>query len=345
MTDLPCLIRDRCGGCPKLHQPVAAQLHDRAAWISRLLGRTPDAVVPSPRSLGYRARVSLRPDGEGLLGYHRPGSHEHVPITACPIARPEIEAALAVLPPLPAGIAEVELRSDGQRVVVSAWRKKRHGKRKRGGVRPVDEEALIGLLGGPITGVALDGRALAGEVQVSLTVGGIRHRLSLQTFYQVNLEVNALLVAEVGRLVTAQSPAQVLDLYAGAGNLSLPLAAAGIKVTLLESATSAMANARRTAAAHSLAVTLRTANANRFSAGDAFFDVVILDPPRAGAQAVIPQLLITRPKAIAYVSCNPPALARDIRPALAAGYRIARLVVFEMFPQTPHAEVLCLLTR
>ena len=60
---------------------------------------------------------------------------------------------------------------------------------------------------------------------------------------------------------------------------------------------------------------------------------------------LIPQLLATRPKGIIYISCNPVSLAKDVKPALSAGYEIRKLALFDMFPQTSHVETFCLLTR
>ena len=337
---LPCPIRQQCGGCSEMHRSAADQRSARSDWIARLLGREPDRIVPSPRPLNYRARVTLRPDAQGRLGYFRPRSHTHLPVTDCAIARPEINVVLADLPPIPSGVASVELRSNGSSVVLSAFRAKK-------GPGKVDRKALVELMSAGVAGVALDGRTIAGNTSTALSVGGITHRLHPLSFYQVNLEINEEMVALVGRHVAELAPTHLLDLYAGAGNLSLPLAAAGVPVTLIESTPSATAGATSTAKRHGLRdrVTIRTGNADRFKAGTVFFDVALLDPPRGGAPGVITQLLVTRPKAILYISCNPTTLARDLKPALAAGYRLEEVVVFEMFPQTPHVEVFARLGR
>jgi len=145
--------------------------------------------------------------------------------------------------------------------------------------------------------------------------------------------------------VMASPPAGVLDLYAGAGNLSLPLSARGIPTVLVEQAPSSVADAQATIRSYQLSASIRRGDAGRFEAGDAFFDVALLDPPRAGAANLVPELLVTRPRSILYVSCNPKTLARDIAPAREAGYRIERLDVFDMFPQTSHVETLCVLRR
>ena len=140
-------------------------------------------------------------------------------------------------------------------------------------------------------------------------------------------------------------PTHILDLFAGAGNLSLPLVKNGFAATLIESASSSCADARDTVKRESLQAKIIQKNAYQYTAGQTFFDVVLLDPPRKGTLHVLPQILMTMPKAIIYVSCNPFALAKDIKPAIQAGYKIQKLMVFDMFPQTDHVEVFCLLSK
>ena len=334
---------------PALQLSVDQALAGKAAHLTAQLGRAPDRTHTSPRIAGYRARIDLRPGPDGALGQSLPGTHVHVPLASIPLARPELNRALGALPPMP-GLGQVSLRSDGESVVLSAWtpRKGRGARtrRNRGGDRALKERLRsldLDALG--LAGVALDGRAVSGDATTRLLVGGIQHQLSPATFYQVNLDINAALVDAVGRLTADLEPTALLDLYAGAGNLSLPLAAAGLPLVLIEQGRSSTGDARRTAKRHGLQVDVRDGDAGAFEAGDAFFDVALLDPPRAGAPGLLPTLLVTRPKAILYVSCNPAALARDLRPARQAGYTLDRVELFDMFPQTPHMEVIARVVR
>lgn len=336
----PCPLHAECGACDAMALDEGEQLARKVRSVARAAGREPDRVVPSPRALGYRARVRLRVGPEGELGYHRPRSHILVHVRACAIARPEIAAVLAHLPPMPAGIESVELRTDGARTALVATRERR-------AVAGLEEAFLgLGLAELPgLDGAALGGRTLFGDARLRLAAGGVEHRPGPGVFFQVNLEVNALLVEAVREQVLARAPSSVLDLYGGYGNLSFPLAAAGLPVALWESDAAAVADARRTAERLVLRLEARQADASRFRAGDAFFDAAVVDPPREGAPGVLAALVTTRPKVIAYVSCHPPSLARDLRPATQAGYRLAHLAVFDMFPQTFHVETLAVLTR
>ena len=325
-----------------MHQEPADQLAEKVRFLTIAMGQAPDRVVPSPVELGYRSRVSLSGDAAGRLGYHKPRSHELVAVDACAIAVPEINAVLGRLPPLP-GVTRAELRSDGQRVVLAVDTRDERGKPspKVAALKASLSVLPIAELG--LAGVAVDGHGVAGEVLLRFDVGGLEHRLSPDTFYQVNLAVNAALVEAVGE--AAGEAEALLDLYAGAGNLSLPLLAKGRRATLIESSHAAVGDARRTLKAHGLPGEVKTGDAGRYRAGDAVFDVALLDPPRAGAGTLVNELLVTRPRRIVYVSCNPVALARDLKPARKAGYDIVHLALFDMFPQTKHMESLCVLAR
>ena len=335
---------------PELREQVTRELDDKADRVGQLMQYRVDARHPSPHASAYRTRISLRTDREGRLGFTRPRSHEFLPATHAPLARPAINGVLRHLPALQ-GLGGVELRTDDERVVLAAWSPRRgkgaRNRRNRGVPSEVRERlaALVSEVPG-LDGVALDGHRLAGDTILHPTVAGLRLHVGPASFFQVNLEVNAALAGAVVEAVRAAEPTAIVDLYSGVGNLSLPMAVAtGARMTLVESHPQATADARRAARAHGIELDARAADADRFQAGDAFFDVAVLDPPRAGAPGVLEQLVVTRPRRIVYVSCHAPALARDVRAARGAGYRVSHLAVFDMFPQTPHVETLCVLER
>jgi 23S rRNA (uracil1939-C5)-methyltransferase len=333
--------------------PDAPTLEAKVAAVEALLGLRVDGVVPSPRQTGYRARILLRPGPDGRLGYTQPGSHRPAPLSSNPLARPELHALAAALGPLP-GFAAVELRTDGERLVICASSTARAGN-QRGRRGPEDRSTLARRLGAALDamgeagagiGAAIDGRAVRGDPVLRPLVAGQRLRLGPNSFFQVNLELNALLVDAVHDRVRALRPSRLLDLYGGVGNLSLGLAKEGMGLTLIESAPGAVNDAQKVAEEWGLPagqVDLRRGDAHRYRCGDAFFDVALLDPPRIGAGAVLTELALTRPATILYVSCNPHALARDLGLAAAAGYAPAELLAFDMFPGTPHLELLCAL--
>ena len=214
--------------------------------VEDLLGREVDRVHGSPRSLGYRSRITLKINPDGLLGYHQPRSHTWLHVPACSIARSEINEVLQKLPKMPTALHGLELRTDGQRVVLVAksaqprGRPKASGKSKKAVKERLKELDLEGL---GLAGISFDSQPISGDVMLRLPVCGVSHKISPLSFYQVNIEVNELLVQRVMELVLKSEPTTVLDLYAGIGNLSLPLAARGIETVLMETATSSAADA------------------------------------------------------------------------------------------------------
>jgi len=193
--------------------------------------------------------------------------------------------------------------------------------------------------------LALNGKGVFKDASTRLEVCGVVHQLSPSTFYQVNLDINEQLVSDVVKTVLSFQPSSVLDLFSGAGNFSLPIAKAGIPVTLVEAHPAATKDARRTIAKLGVQAEIHAVSADQFRAGDAFFDVAILDPPRRGAGAVIDQVLTTRPRAVILISCNPKTLATDLARAKSHGYSMKGVRLYEMFPHTDHVETMGVLVR
>ena len=334
-----CAILDACGACDRMSLSYEDQLRLKVQETQSRLRHDITATHPSPQQVGYRARVRMRFNAHGELGYHAVGTHQHIAASSCAIAAAPIRRVLPLLSGGPEGCT-VEIRTDGSRVQLDA-QAPRGPKRK-----PLRQWlGALDLEQAGIAGISINGKRLRGRTHLEFDVCDIHHRLSPGTFYQVNLELNRALVARVVDWTKMQEPARVLDLYSGAGNLSLPLAADGIPVTMVESSKSAIGDAKECIRRMGLDVQVHVGDAGRFKGGDHFFDIAILDPPRAGAPGVVDQLLVTRPRAFAYVSCNPRSLTRDLAPALRSGYQLAGLELFDMFPQTSHSEVLALLTR
>jgi 23S rRNA (uracil1939-C5)-methyltransferase len=157
----------------------------------------------------------------------------------------------------------------------------------------------------------------------------------------VNAGANQLLVHAVLALGGFRAGERVLDLYCGAGNLSLPLARRGVIVHGIErdpiAVEAATANAARLGLASATFARAAVAPALRRAEPGAH-DAIVLDPPRTGAADVVPALAALRAPRIVYVSCNPATLARDVRALRARGYRLARVQPIDLFPQTYHVE-------
>jgi len=272
------------GLLPLADLPYDEQLARREGFVRDALRRGHvDAdispIVPSPCTTGARARVKLRVGPGGALGFNRPGTHTFVEVPLDGLARPEVVAAATVLRgQLRQG--EVEIRSDGEKVAL---------------VLDVPPP-------GPIEGnVYAKGKVLSGHPR--LRVLGLS--VSPASFYQVNLEINARIVADVDATLVELAPTHLLDLYAGVGNLSARAIGRGVPTTLVEQDRSSSADA-----SYNLpSAEILTQDAGKWVPGHRFFDVALLDPPRAGAQGLLPKLAVTRPRAILYLSCDPVTLA------------------------------------
>ena len=331
----PCPWSTRCGGCDLADLTPGARRDALAAMVQRVFGaQTRPPVFASPRETGHRARIKLAISGD-KLGYRAARSHEIVEVDGCLAARPEVDAEIAAVRGLLAeigstGLTAVELRSDGARVVRSFLSD-----------GPVSPSVRAGLARAGDT--ALDGRTLSGDAALSIPVGARHRRASPLSFYQVNLEVNAALVAFAAEVILARGPERVLDLYAGIGNLGLPIAEAGVPVVAVEAEGQATADLRHNATG--LPVTVIEARLPAWDPSRTAFDALVLDPPRAGAPGMLRRLLAQRPRVVVYVACDPGTGARDVREALAAGYRLTDLRCFDLFPDTHHLETVAVLER
>ncbi|MCA9495269.1 MAG: class I SAM-dependent RNA methyltransferase, partial [Myxococcales bacterium] len=134
---------------------------------------------------------------------------------------------------------------------------------------------------------------------------------------------------------------RVLDLYAGIGNLSLPLAARGLPVIAVEAPGPGSEDLRRNAAG--LPAEVHARPVERFDASRSPFDALVLDPPRAGAPGVLPKVTLLRPRVIVLVSCFAASAARDL--AELKGYRAVSVRCFDLFPDTHHVETVVVLER
>jgi 23S rRNA (uracil1939-C5)-methyltransferase len=163
-------------------------------------------------------------------------------------------------------------------------------------------------------------------------------------FSQINWQVNEQLIACLLRHLKPCPPqSRLLDLFAGSGNLSLPLAHAGAKVWAVESVKRSCQAGEYLAGLNGVKCRFINDDAAHFLQNEsAAYDIVTLDPPRAGARQLMPRLLQLQAKVCAFISCHPAALARDGQALLAAGYQLTSLTLLDMFPQTGQMECLAI---
>jgi len=187
---------------------------------------------------------------------------------------------------------------------------------------------------------------LLGDVEtLAMRTGDVVLHLRPGGFFQTNTAIAAGLYAQAAAWLDAVGPRTVWDLYCGVGGFALHLAAPGRDVVGIETSAPAVESARLTAAEAGIpGVAFEVGDAGAFAAGRAAPDAVVVNPPRRGLGAEFAETLERHgPATIVYSSCNPVTLAKDL--AAMPSYDIVEARLFDMFPQTRHAEVMTLLRR
>jgi len=199
-------------------------------------------------------------------------------------------------------------------------------------------------------------RLLDGRDWLEENVEGLSLRVRGDGFFQINSWTTPLLLQTALRLAQVQPGERVLDLYCGVGLFALAMARAGAQVLGIEQNRAAVQMARENANRNNLqaefvdgdtVLVLRrqAQNKARSKRSEAKVDLVVLDPPRAGAAPCLLEIVRLQPRRIVYVSCDCATLARDVRFLTAAGYRLAEIVPLDLFPQTAHVEAVARLER
>jgi 23S rRNA (uracil1939-C5)-methyltransferase len=312
-----------CGGCQWQHVAGDAQRAAKTDIVRRALrhaGPVEDARAPSP-PFGWRRRARLR-FRNGEIGYLARRSHRLVDVDRCPQLEPALEAALVALRGLRfEGSGEIELLLGG-RGDVHAVLPAVAGAAERVGVA-----GIAGVIAGGVIHGA-DRIDLADDPEPFWS----RADVFAQASATGNLALRRLVLEAAGPLAGRR----VLELFAGSGNFTRDLAREAEVVAVEESA-AAVELARANLAARGLRAELRSGPA---AVPDRHFDLIVVDPPRAGLAPELAAALATTRAPIVYVSCDPNTLARD---AKLLGRRLERAIPLDLMPQTFHIEVVAVL--
>jgi 23S rRNA (uracil1939-C5)-methyltransferase len=190
---------------------------------------------------------------------------------------------------------------------------------------------------------------LLGSGSIRERLAGLWYRVSAASFFQTNTAQAEKLVEVTLEEARLSGSERVLDLYCGAGTLTLPLARHAAHVHGVELVEAAVADARRNAEENGIGnVTFSAGDVLAWfgSAGAIECDVAVVDPPRAGLHPKVVELLARIPaRRMVYVSCHIGSAARDIAALAPAGWRATRARPVDLFPQTPHVECVLSLER
>jgi 23S rRNA (uracil1939-C5)-methyltransferase len=350
-----CRWSTRCGGCDWMHLSTPAQ---ERAHVEHLLSAMPAAwrdgtsveSHPAPESLAHRTRARLHlhatRSGRVTVGMHEVGTHQPVEVEVCVVLDPTLEHARRSLGPLfhgASGRGEARLALGLERLPVLdlRWQGDLPGECFARLDRAVKERSFAGV------SVWLDDAtrpATIGDATPWMVGGdGAPLRLSPGGFAQANERVNATLGRFVQRAAGMIGAARCVELYAGAGNLSVLLARAVGELVAVESDHEACEAARANMTARGLKARVVESDAAEY-AWSTGTDLVVLDPPRTGARKVAERLAASKVPHVVYVSCDPQTLQRDLA-TLAHAYEPRAVAAFEMFPQTSHLEAVVTLER
>jgi 23S rRNA (uracil1939-C5)-methyltransferase len=358
-VDPPCPYFYKCGGCQYQHSSYPHQLEIKAGILRETLRRTAKLELASeiqvhaahPWHYRNRTRMRVRTAPEFALGYNRLGSRELLPVRECPISSPLINRAIAAVwvlgeaGKIGSAVREIEFFADAedQRLMLEVY---------ADDVTPANETLnslaavlpeAIGILA-LLTGRETSSREAAGIARKEFIyrTGRAEYRVSAGSFFQANRFLTDTLL---GLVCDGRSGRRALDLYAGVGLFSLPLARTFEKVTAVESSPASFADLKHNAPANLKPVFLSTDQYLRDAQGQRA-DLIVLDPPRSGlSERVIRSLLAIAAPRLTYVSCNPTTLSRDLQALLAGGYQIGTAHLIDLFPQTFHIETVFDLVR
>ena len=330
-----------CGGCDLQHVAPAAQLDWKTSIVRELLARVGGLAPEKINNLGvrvaalpggpleWRSRVRYAVDAAGRPGLLQHRSHQVVPIDRCRIARPALQELDVLGRTWPTANAIEVIASTGGDVSVLA-------RELADRQDPTDETSDAAVL-------------LTGPAEVREVAAGREWHVPSQGFWQVHPAAADTLVGAVIDMLAPAPGESSWDLYGGAGLFAAALAArTGARSTVVESSAVGVAAARRNLAdltgIEVVAAKVETALARRRVAGPV--DLVVLDPPRTGAGAkVVRAIAGAGPRAVAYVACDPAALARDVKTFAEEGWQLVELRGYDCFPMTQHVECVALFSR
>lgn len=365
----PCPWFATCGGCQLQHGAYSYQVELKREMLRESLTRAgvrdlPQIMALSGEPLRYRNRIRLqlqtRP--EFSIGYRQAKSHRMTTIEGCSIAAPLLERCIRVVRALgtgemvPVDAQEVEFftNHDQSELFITIWARPHAGKREKNYQSFFENlQREIPQLTGAQVLVADQGKIrlpraplLWGRQSVNYRVAGHQYEVSAGSFFQAN---RTLLDKFLDAVIGDESGALAWDLFAGVGLFSVALAERFSRVIAVESSAAACKdlrhNLRGTRAEYVQASTLNFLRQAASLKRDAL-DLVLLDPPRAGAGVEAAKLLADLgPQRIVYISCDPATLGRDLAALIQSGYRLLRLQLVDMFPQTYHLETIATLQR
>lgn len=357
-----CPVAGDCGGCQWQHLPYTEQVRWKETLFRETLTRQCKVdparirpIVPAVDEWNYRSRVQIkcRNTNAGFVtGFYRPKSHFVVPIEECPIIAPELNILLTYLRNLinhtayARDILQIDLAIDDSGKCLAVIHYSGHNLASLADLLKPENLAADLLIKSGSKRKLINIRG-DGVLQLSVDQPELKLNYAAGSFAQINLEQNCTLINMVLNLAELTGHEQVLDLYCGMGNFSLPLARRARQVVGIEESAVSIEMARENGRLNQID-NVEFYNQSAEGALSHFtqqinVDLLLLDPPRNGAIVVMKELLETPVNRVIYVSCDPQTLARDLKLLVNGRYEVVSSQPLDMFPQTHHCESATLL--
>jgi 23S rRNA (uracil1939-C5)-methyltransferase len=335
---------DKCGGCQFQHIDYDGQVRFKQEVVADQLARIGKLEVAVEEAIGaaqpwdYRNNVQFHVTDEGYLGFLTADTNDIVPVEDCLIIDPLLDEMWTAFDMYWPEIYRLSMRcgsATGDRMAIFE----------------LEAYEDFGIeVDFPVSCILMmpDGEAvvLMGDTSLVEYVAGRDYRISAGSFFQVNTGGAEALVALVREALEPGRGDTLLDLYCGVGLFGLALAGEVGRVVGVESDPSAAADFTVNAGDLDNVELLEGKAQQVLGDVEGPVDLVVLDPPRAGAgERALGEVARLGPRRIAYVSCDPATLARDARHLVDAGYHLEVVQPLDMFPQTFHVESVNLFVR
>jgi len=363
-----CSLFGLCGGCHFQHIPYNEQIKFKQEIILSIFERLLDPkgcireIIPSYRSLGYRARARLfikqsKSEKKLAIGFYREGTRRIEPVESCPVLVDELnsflkrlrngihafEGSYSNISNIKGIVIECDLKNN---LFATFLLKRAEGEKSLFWDRFCRSLAVHSSSNGKRVHLFWQTSKICFFKEKDLAPKGLFCHPS--TFFQGNIQQNRILVEEVVSLVEKGGATEVVEFFCGSGNFSIPLARLGLTVTGIELDKQAIFQAKENAILNDCAKKNTFLQMNLFDKRLELSrfkqcETVLLDPPRTGAKELCTQIDTLMPRSIVYVSCDPMTLARDVVILKEKGYRLKLLQPIDMFPQTFHIETIAVL--
>ncbi|MEW6108342.1 MAG: class I SAM-dependent RNA methyltransferase [Nitrospirota bacterium] len=337
-SDPLCRVFGICGGCQLQFINYERQLTMKDEIlidsISRLGGIEIDlSPAISGEQWNYRHRAQFKISRNGDIGFFKESSRDVVTFESCPLLNEEINTLLLRIKgqDIVRNLSEMHISAGDIPVALLKG-------------KDYDMTLLDKFIDSGLSGMAYNDAIVYGGAYTEFDLNGLKYTVSPWTFFQAHWGLNRKVVDFVMSQIMPLSGKRILDLYAGAGNFSVPMAVHAGEVVAVEENPYAVDDGNRNLEVNDIRnCRFIKSSSEKYRIKDRF-DIILLDPPRPGLTSEVSKKILENPaEQIVYISCNPATLARDLK-KFKEKYEIKSIRQIDFFPQTFHIEAVAFLS-